>query len=241
MAWCGVPYPRRHGGGRPRYLAILEGLLDRLKTQGYSVETTSVHYVRCVALAREISATWGTLTRLGHSRDPWRMDITTLERWERMLKLARRAADTEYSRRSRLANLFALSGLPTITSLVQTIAARTVGSRYIAVEHIPVASARITVPSGSYPFGSVVSGAPWSSTVCHMLVLCQKLAGDTEGSFYEAMGQLMAALDPVMPAWMTFTWYREAISGWTSIPDGPSKAGFYCDDDHNLDNNCFSE
>lgn len=241
MPWCGVPYPRRLGGGRPRYIVILEGLLASREARGLSVETGSYGYARCVALAREIEATWSTSARLGQSRDPYRMDLSVLERWEKLLKLPRSRRDTERARRRRLANHESLIGQATITSLVAAQAAITVGERFVAIEHIPLAGAVITVPDAGYPFGAVLAGAPWSSSVCRTLILCQKLAGDTEGSFYEAMGLLVAALDPIMPAWMTFDWYRTPESAPIAVTDGPSMAGFYLDDEHGLDNNVFSE
>lgn len=241
MPWCGVPYPRRLGGGRPRYIAILEGLLASREAKGLSVETSSYGYARCVALAREIAATWSTSARVGQSRDPYRMDLSVLERWEKLLKLPRTRRDTEGTRRQRLANHESLIGQATITSLVAAQAEITVGSRFVAVEHVPIVGAVITVPDATYPFGTVIAGAPWSSTVCHTLILCQKLAGDTEGSFYEAMGLLVAALDPIMPAWMTFDWYRAPASTPIAVTDGPSMAGFYLDNEANLDNNIFDE
>lgn len=239
MAWCGVPYPRRLGGGKPRYITILEGLVASYEAKGYTVDPDSILFARCVAAAREIEASWSTSARLGHSRDPWRMSLETLERWERMLKLPRRRTDTEAVRRARLANNFSLVGLPAITSLLQAQAALTVGTRLVALEYIPIALARVTVPSASYPIGIVVPRAPWSSTVCHVLFLCQKLAGDSESSFYEAMGQLTAAVDAILPAWMGFAWYREPVSTPIAVAGGPTKAGFYLDDEHNLDNNIF--
>lgn len=239
MPWCGVPFPRRLGGGRPRYLAILEGLLSSMAAKGYSTEPSSIHYVRCMAAAREIAATWSTNARIGHCRDPWRMDIETLVRWEKMLKLPVTRADTVYSRRARLANHFTLVGLPTLTSLCEAQARLAVGSRFTAIEHVPPASVNVTVPDATYPFGTVSTAAPWSSTACMMIVLCTKLDADTEGSFYEAMGRLTAALDPLMPSWMTFHWYRRPVSTPIAVAGGPSMAGFYLDDEHNLDNCVF--
>lgn len=219
--------------------SIREGLLARYKTKGYTVARESIHYLRCEAIAREIAAAWRTNERLGNIRDPWRMGLEILDRWERMLALPRYAKDTEKARRTRLAEIFGLPGQAVLYTLVADRARAAVGDRFIAIEHIPVAVAVIHVPNGSYPFGTVAPGVPWSSNVARALVLVQKLAGDTEGAFYEAMGKLTQTLDPILPAWMTFDWYREPVSGGISVVDGPSKAGFFLDDDHNLDNCVF--
>lgn len=239
MPRCGGGlYPRRMGGGRSMHAVIRDGLLATYRAKGYTAERGTVHFVRCEALARELAAAWRTNERLSYIRDPWRMDETMLARWERMLVLPRSSKDTLFSRRARLAAIPALEGQAVLYTLVSERAREAIGDRFIAVEHIPLASAVVHVPDGTYPFGTVDPSSPWSSNVAHCLVLAQKLPGDTEGSFFEAMGRLVAALDPILPAWMTFDWYREPDTGGTAVPDGPSEAGFY-HDEPNLDLSVF--
>ncbi len=76
-------------------------------------------------------------------------------------------------------------------------------------------------------------------TVAHILVRIQKPAGATEAMFYEAAGKVAPALDPLVPAWVTFDWYRAPLSTPINVVGGPSAGGFYLDDEHNLDNNVF--
>ena len=111
---------------------------------------------------------------------------------------------------------------------------------FVAIEYISTANAVIHVPDTSYPWGTVVAGAPWTSTVARILVLLEKPAGYSESDFYAAAAKVAPAIDGLIPAYCTFDWYRGS-SAYPAIEvsGGPSRAGFYLDSPENLDNSVF--
>lgn len=231
------PFPLRLGGGRPRVQVVLDGLnADRGDAYNATDRTTTV-YVENMAIARAISAAWGTNARLGAIWDANRMSEDILERWEHIFALAPSASDDETTRRDALATKLTAVGSPSIGGILTTALSAALGSAFVAVEHIDYSAASINVPDGTYPWGSV-GASPWSSTVAHILVRMQKPAGWTEGQFYAAAAKVGVVLDPALPAWTTFDFYRPGPIS-SAVAGGPSAAGFYLDDAANLDNEIF--
>jgi hypothetical protein len=216
---------------------ILEALnADRGTAFDASDRETTV-YVENMAIARAIAAAWGTNERLGNLWDPARMPRSAVARWEAILALPPLATDDDVARRARIRAAFERFGAPAINGVLTAKLYEALGDAFVAIEYISFANAVIQVPDGTYPWG-VVGDSPWSSTVAHVLVRLQKPAGWSEGDFYEAAGKVGQILDPELPAWCTFDWYRPGPIS-VNVPGGPSAAGFYLDTDANLDNACF--
>lgn len=234
------PYPRRFGGGRTRVQDCLDALNADRGTAFDAEDTESVVYAENMALARAISAAWGTNVRLGYLWDPMRCPLDVLARWERIMALYPRPEDNEVTRRRRVLAIFEAIGKATVNGLVHSLLEPALGEALVAVEHISVDNAVITVPDDSYPWGSVSGSSPWSSTVSHILIRLQKPAGWTEAQFYEAAGKVSQLLDPALPVWVTFDWYRAGETS-VAVEGGASAAGFYLDDDANLDNQVLDE
>jgi uncharacterized protein YmfQ (DUF2313 family) len=219
---------------------ILDSLnADRGTAYDAATSTTTV-YVENMAIARAVAAAWGTNERLGNLWVAGSMTDDVLERWERILAINPPPTDTGTERRERIAALFARFGQPVINGYLSTILAAELGDVFVAVESISYANARILVPDASYPWGVVVTGgSPWSSTVAHVMVRLQKPTGWTEREFYDAAGQVLPLLDPLLPVWATVDWYRPgAVS--VAVSGGPSAGGFYLDEALNLDNQVFA-
>ncbi len=108
------------------------------------------------------------------------------------------------------------------------------GDVFVSIDFIDASVAVVHVPDGSYPWGTASVTNPWYSTVMHMLVRTQVPAGYSEQDYLRIVGQVFPLLDGILPAWMTWDVYRP---GPTSYPvtGGPTAAGFYLDDPHNLD------
>jgi hypothetical protein len=164
-----------------------------------------------------------------------------LSRWEKIFGIVPAPRATEYDRRRVLVRRW--QRFRDAAALHSRLLARLraeVGEVFSAVEYIDVTNAVIHVPDASYPWGTIATGAPWTSTVAHILVLLVKPAGYTEGDFYTAASKVAPALDGLVPAWCTFDWYRAPAAGPAiNVSGGPSQAGFYLDNDHNLDNSVF--
>ena len=163
-----------------------------------------------------------------------------IPRWEKIRAIVPNPGDSDAVRRARLAGVEALAGLnPTHRQLTALLSAA-MGSVFVAVEYISANLALINVPDASYPFGTPNAIVPWSSTVAHVLVRTQAPTGMTEGQFYATAGLVVSILDPIVPAWVTFDWYRPGPV-FAAVLGGPSATCFYLDDPHNLDNEIFGE
>lgn len=228
------PYPRRVGGGRSLVQLVLDGLNADRGTAFDATNRETTVYVNNMAIARAIAAARSTNSRLGNMWVPARMSADVLARWERILALNPSPTDTEASRRVRLEAVFSGFGKETISGRIGELLAAELGDVFIAVENISYDNAQIVVPDGSYPWGSA-GAVPWSSTVAHILVRLQKPDGCSEAQFYAAAARVGVVLEPIVPAWVTFDWYRPGPT-YESVTGGPSAGGFYLDDEHNLDN-----
>jgi hypothetical protein len=233
------PYPRRYGGAKPKAKVFLEAM-NASRGTAYDTKTaTSAVYVENLGIARAIARAWETNERLSYLWDPDRMTVDILVRWEKILALPVAPTDTEPTRRDRLKALSAAIAEESISSLLTTKLQAALGAVFVAVEFIPIALANIGVPDGSYPFGTVKPGYPWHSSVAHILVRVTQPAGYRDDQFYDAVATIASLLDPLLPADMTFDWYRAPeIGAPIVVAGGPSAAGWYLDE-RNLDESIF--
>lgn len=235
------PYPRRFGGGKPALQTFHESLNAQRGTALDAGNSATTAWLEDLALMRAIVFDgWATNQRLAHQWDPRRM-TDMLERWERILKLRPSPSATDEQRRDAiLARFEQFSGIANHAKLQKNLSAA-LGPVFVGIEYISVANAVVTVPDGTYPWGTANAEHPWTSSVAHILVLTQKPAGYTEAQFYETVAKVGPIVDALAPAWVTFDWYRAPVSGFgpITVVGGPSKAGIYLDDAHNLDNNVF--
>lgn len=228
------PYPRRFGGGgKPRLQVIHEGLNAQRGT-AYSQDRESTVWLENHAIARAISAEWGTAQRLANQTDPYRM-TDMLSRWERILAIPVPADATEAERRAEVAARMARAGKDVNHAHIYTELTRVLGDFFYAIEYIDIANAVVHVPDGTYPWGTVAAGAPWYSTVAHVLVRMQQPEGYTAAEYWERRGAAATILDAMLPVWVSYDLYREAVEGTSyDVSGGPSAAGFFLDEP-NLD------
>lgn len=228
--WGGLaPYPRRCGGAVPR-LRILLDSLNRSTGRAIDTSETGYAFVKNMAIARLLDGAWATNERLGNQSIPSKM-TTTLGRWETILSIRTDETSTPTDRRNAVAERFYRFGSVFNRNYLVAELERRLADFFVAVEFIgDVSLAQIDTDEDT-----------WSSTLAHVLVLLQKPTGATEGDLYEAAAKVSDILDPLLPAWSYFDWYREPESGGIFVVDGPSEGGFFLDDNHNLDNNVFDE
>lgn len=239
-----APYPRRFGGGRYSGKTLLEVVHKSLNAQRSAVfddkDGTSIASVEHEAWARALVFDgWEVNARLGHQWDAERM-TDMLPRWEQIFKIRPLPGASLRSRRAEVARRWRRFNGVANHARLTTELKEVLGPYFVAVEYIDLNLANVHVPDGTYPWGTVAPGVLWYSTVAHILVRLQKPAGATEAQFYAAAGEVPKALDPVVSAFVTFDWYRAPDAGTPiNVTGGPSAAGFYLDDAHNLDNNVF--
>lgn len=238
------PFPRRFGGnkyaGNKPLLEVVQDSLSAQRGEAFnSDDSTTIVWVENHAYARAITFDgWGTNERLSLQWDP-RRTTDMLERWERIFRLRPGPNDTEKDRRDALVARWQRFGVVANHAKYTTALEAALGDYFYAVEYISVANAVVTTPTSGYPWGTANTTAPWTSTVCHILVRMQLPTGATEGEFAEMAAKVPQVLDPIVPAICTFDWYREPETGApVSVSGGPSAAG-WCLDERNLDSSCF--
>ena len=127
---------------------------------------------------------------------------------------------------------------PNTRGNIQSYLENTLGDIFVGFAFNDPLTAPAYVPGGvSIPGGPTLSDgnllgaqlSPYNSKVAHIAVLLQKPFGMTEEEFYEKAGYTYLALDGAVGFWNTYDWIR----------DGDQGAGFYLDEDHNLDNQRF--
>lgn len=232
------PYPRRYGGGKPRAKIFRDAIATGRGT-AYSKDAGTAVAVENLAIGRAIARAWDTNERLGNIGNAQRMGVEMLERWEAIYSLNVGPDDTLATRRARLEVLQAAIGQASLLSYLTTLLIAALGPVFVAVETIDPSIANIGVPDGTYPFGNVVPGYPWFSTVNHILIRVTQPVGYRDDQFHDAVAQVFEIVDPMLPSHMTFDWYRAPELGAPiAVAGGPSAAGFYLDE-RNLDESVF--
>lgn len=231
------PYPRRLGGRRPPAEAILRDL-NAARGTAYDTSPGTSVYIENLAYARAIAAAFATNDRLSNQIIPLKM-TSALPRWERIMKIIPARSTPPAARRRAVHDALARAGQETVHATLYTALANAVGEVFVALEYIDHSIATIHVPDGTYPFGTVSEGVPWSSTTQHILAKLQRPTGYTEADFYEAAGKVSKILDDALPSDATFAWYRAPeVGAPINVVGGPSEAGFYLDE-RNLDSSVF--
>lgn len=224
------PSPERYGGGKP-ILAFVVASLANSMGDAYDTTQSSNVYVELMAYGRAIAAAWSGNQRMANQWDPDRM-TDFLPRWEKILGLTPLSTDTDVARRARVKAAFARIGQPANFQGVNDLLTSTLGSAFVGITVTPSSSANVWTPAG-WPMGThdpngVIN---WYSTVSYLAIQVQKPANTSDGDFYALLGSVMPALDSLLPAWVTFSWYR------TDIHPG---LGFYLDETPNLDNEALN-
>lgn len=236
------PYPRKLGGnkhdGKP-LLQVVHESLNAARGAAFDTDSeTSIAAVETMAWARAIVFDgWELNARLGHQWDA-RRTTDMLPRWERIFKIRPRPGASPRERRNELVLRWERFGGISNHARLTTALSEALGDYFVAVEYISLANAVVHVPDGTYPWGTVVDGVPWYSTVARILVRLQKPAGATEAQFREAAGKVPTVLDPIVNAFVTFKGYRGGASAY-SVSGGPSAGGFFLDESNNLDFQVF--
>jgi len=223
------PFPLRFGGGRPPLEHRVKSILAQLGT-AYTKDATGLVWIRAMALGRVIWELWESNKRLANQWDPVRM-TDFLGRWEKILALPVSPTDSLATRRARVGLTMARAGYADRSTLYATCLAYLGSSVFLSIVTTSSADANVWTPSG-WPMGQ--HGSPgtipdWLSTVSHIDVLTTQPSGMSDAEYYSTRASVKPALDAILPAWATFDIVR----------DGPHGAGFYLDEQANLDNQRF--
>ncbi len=230
------PSPERYGTSKPD-LKFIADSLDRAMGNAYDTSEQTIAHIENEAYARAIIDVWENNQRMTNQFLPSRLS-SFIPRWEKILGLYPKPDETPVERRVRIVEIFdRISQLANHTRIYDILSER-LGQHFVELREIAVADAIVWWPVNPNPI------APWASTVAHILIqtrLADPINPDawTEQEFNEAITSIGPILEDTLPAWVTWDWYRDGIghppSAWAPDPD----AGFYLDEDFDLDYEIF--
>lgn len=232
------PAPFKFGEAASTDLEAIHNALADSQGSALARERGSVAWVENHAAARVLYELYGQARRLGNVNDPKRM-TSTLPRWEKILQIFPSESDTQAERRARVEAKLSLLSAGTTLQVVNDYLTLVLGDMFVKLEFSDPLTATTYVPGG----GSVSGGgptfldgdnadpaiSPYASSLGYVAILLQRPANMTIELFYERAGRIYEEMDNLLGAWMDFDW----------VNDGPNGAGFYLDDERNLDNQRF--
>ena len=219
----------------------LEAIQDALaESQGTAIvrERGSTAWVENHATARVLYALYNDARRLGNVNDPKRM-TSTLPRWEKILQIFPSESDTLADRRARVEVKLSILSAGTTIQVVNDYLTLVLGDMFVKLEFSDPLTATTHVPGGGTVSGggpTFLDGdnadpaiSPYASSLGYVAILLQRPTNMTIELFYERAGRIYEEMDNLLGAWMDFDW----------VNDGPNGAGFYLDEERNLDNQRF--
>lgn len=229
------PFPMKFGNAKTTTLQSIREDLATSYGTALETEKDTPLGVEIEAESRVLWDLYCTAERFKYIRDPDRMSIEFLVRWENIYGIPKSDFDTIPQRRARLKAKMQFAHQPNTRGNIQSYLENTLGDVFVGFAFNNALSVQGYVPGGvAIPGGpTLLDGnlltaelSPYQSKVAHIAVLLQKPNGMTEVEFYEKAGYTYLALDGAVGFWNTYDWVR----------DGENGAGFYLDEDHNLDN-----
>jgi hypothetical protein len=230
------PFPMKYGAEKgSRLEEIVNALLDNQGT-ALSKDYESYNFVLAHAAGRLLNELFAANEALSHITDPYKMPIEFVERFEKIFNLYANPEDSLNMRRARIAlHIFFFGKTPNFTT-INDFLSQAIPNIYVGIVNTYATEGTLYIPGGgSVPGGGPVfldgndlEFSPWTGGTCFMAIQLKKPNGMPDHVFYEQVGEIQL-LDPLLPIWMTFDWFQ----------DGPNGAGFYLDEDFNLDNQRF--
>lgn len=229
------PFPQQYGAEKSSQLEII--LDSFLESQGTALtkERGTYNWVVGHAISRFFNEMYRANNILSHVTDPYKMPAELIPRWEKIYGLSSEPEESEKIRRTRIAmHIFFFRRTPNFTT-INDFLTLALGEIYVGIVNTKVTDAVLYVPGGgvvpggpTFLDGNLNEFSPWTGTTCHMAIQLTQPVGMSDAEFYKLAGEIQL-LDILMPIWMTFDWFK----------DGPNGAGFYLDQENNLDNQRF--
>lgn len=232
------PFPMKLGGAADGDLEVIQEAFAEALGSALAKERGTVSWVENHAIARVLWALYAAAQRLANQWDPKKMTVF-LERWEDILLTSPLPTDTDAARRTRVGLKMSLIGAGTTGDILRTYLETAIPEIYVDLVFTDPLDATTYVPGG----GSVPGGgptfldgdligpfmSPYASSVAYMAILIEKPDSMSDNTFYALAARVYDDVDGLIGAWMDFDWVR----------DGGNGAGFYLDENFNLDNQRF--
>lgn len=228
------PFPLRFGGGKP----LLEHIVDSLNAArgtAYDTSQTSTVYAENLAIARALEAAWSANARLRNQMDPDKMS-DFLPRWLKILGLPITANASTASNRALVKATFERATRAPTYQAIYDLCSTILGDLFVDLVKTTSSTSGVVsyVPASEswdpgYWSEDTITGLNWYSLISHLVVLVEKPTAMDDSEFYATIGRVIGPLDSYLPSWVTFDLVRDGVNG----------AGFYLDEDDNLDNQRF--
>lgn len=198
-------FPRPLGGGASELQVLHE---DLLHAYGSAFDKSRGSYLwdLCWSDARALYAAWQANRRMLAQWNPgtasWSIPV-----WERNLALSPYGLSIGGRRRQLVAHE-SRYGVDTTPQDIEQVLRDTLGDIYVETRIHTPDNAMVHAPDNTYPWGTVDPSAPWYSTVSHMAIVVQDVAGIGPGEWYERIGRMTAALNERLNVWATFDWIK---------------------------------
>lgn len=213
---------------------VLQDALVDADGTALASDVDSFVWAEHLAEARAIAYLWHTNKRMANQWDTSRM-TDFLPRWEKILGIRPLFMQNETDRRANVRAKLEAFGQPATQQVIQDILSVVLQDVFVSIVNTSSADATgwvaggVTVPGGVTLPDGTPAGLTWYSTIAHLAIETQQPSGMSDADFYEAVGQISQFLDDLVPAWVTYDWFL----------DGGNGAGFYLDEEKNLDNQRF--
>jgi len=230
------PAPFKFGASKNLDLeAILEAVLESNGT-AFSKDRESTMWVENHALARIIKDLFSAATRLENGWNPDKMVEPFISRFENILGIVPNPSDSEGTRRARIKARFSFLGKNPNYAALNDFLNIILKDIFVNIINTNAVDANSYVPDGAIvpgggpviQDGNTLTLGPWTSSTAYIAFGLEKPADMSDIEFYNKTGDIQL-LDSFLPAWVTFDWFQ----------DGDNGAGFYLDEENNLDNQRF--
>lgn len=210
--------------------AIQNSLLES-KGTALTKDPESFMWAETLVYAKAIEYLWSTAQRFANQ---WNAETMTdfLPRWERIYGINPLPSETMVDRRRKVKIKMEMVGLGPTMQIVTDLLAIMLPDIFVEIIYTSSDEAVSQVPGGSPISGGAPLGdGDWYSTISYLAIKVQQPSYMDDKTFYEKAGSIHLLLDNLLPAWVTYKWFRE---------NSLDQIGFILDDPHNLDNQALT-
>lgn len=223
------PSPMQFGAEINKIIELIQQGVEQAQGTALATERGTIAWVENHATARVLADLAKAAIRLGNQWDPEKM-TDFLPRWEKILGIIPLSSATMNERREEVALKLSLTGEAPTYQVVYDFLSELLGDLFVDLIHTSSTESIGAVPGGiTIPGGVTLSNGDWFSSIAYLAIQVQKPANVTDKEFYPQVGKIYRYLNILLPAWCTFDWFLDGIHG----------AGFYLDEEYNLDNQRF--
>lgn len=223
------PSPMQFGAEMNKIIELIQQGVEQAQGTALATEYGTIAWVENHATARVLADLAKSAIRLGNQWDPEKM-TDFIPRWEKILGIIPSSDSTDNERRAEIGLKLSLTGEPPTYQVVYDFLSDLLGEVFVNLILTTSVEASGMVPGGiTIPGGVTLSDGDWISSIAYLAIEVEKPMDMTYKEFYPLVGKIYQYLNVLLPAWCDFDWFLDGVNG----------AGFYLDEERNLDNMRF--